>query len=149
MKRIAPVVAVFACAGLLAACDSGPDYHRYPAPLRLQAVSVTALRTTAEVPGRYNVTGTIVKVTTCDCPPDLRCSLCAFPNGIIISETGAPLQPGDYHSGDATSYLLIEAEDPEQFKAGERYVFSVEVTPTYAQQRPVYQAELLGYGLPE
>jgi hypothetical protein len=130
--------------GLLVGCDSRPDYFEYPGTLDLEALSVAELRTTAPVPGRYNVRGTAVEITTCFCQPGADCAPCEFPNGLIISETGEPL-PADsgYFSGDP-NFLLIEANDPEQFRVGQRYELSVEVEEGY-EQRPVYLAQLLGY----
>ena len=128
---------------LFAGCDSGPDYHEYPGLLDLEAVTVADLRLTVPVPGRYNVTGTAVDVTTCFCPPDALCAPCLYPDGIVISETGEPLPAEGYAAADS-SYLLVAAEDPEQLRMGQRYALSVEVEEGYTH-RPVSIAQLLGY----
>ena len=127
---------------LLGGCDSGRDHRAYSGLLDLDAVTVTNLRTTVPIPGRYNVSGTVVEITTCSCPPEALCAVCEFPNGLILSETGAPLSEDGYVASDAT-YLLVEAEDPQQFQLGQRYVLSVDVGGGH--DRPVYLAQLLGY----
>ena len=127
----------------LGGCDAGPDYRAYPGLLDLEEISIPYLRTTAPLPGRYNVSGIVVEVTTCDCPPEALCVMCEYPDGVVVSETGGPLPAEGYVAAD-TTFLLVAAEDPEQFRIGRRYALSVEVEDVWSQ-RPVYLALLLGY----
>ena len=151
MTRLARTV-LLVVVGALAACD-GDGVRRYPAPLDLPTASVSELRTTAPVPGRYNVEATIVEVTTCYCPPDVFCAPCAFADGVVVSETGAPFPESDADSLDGAGYLHVAAEDPEQFERGGRYLFSVAVDwrPESVDGRAptLVNTDLLGYGRTE
>ena len=135
--------------GALAACD-GDGIGRYPAPLDLPAASIVELRTTAPVPGRYNVEAVVVEVTTCYCPPDVLCAPCAFPDGVVVSETGAPFPGEDLGDLDGAGYLHVAAEEPGQFERGGRYLFSVAVDgrPEGVDGRApiLVNTDLLGYG---
>ncbi|MDT0632025.1 hypothetical protein RQM47_01355 [Rubrivirga sp. S365] len=151
MSRFA-FVAALACLGALSACD-GDGVGRYPAPLDLPSASVVELRTTAPVPGRYNVEATVVKITRCYCPPDVFCAPCLFADGVVVSETGAPFPESDADSLDAAGYLHVAAEDPEQFERGGRYLLSVSVESRSegvdGSAPPIVWTDLLGYGRAE
>ncbi len=140
MKRM---LAALACAGLLAACDAGPDLHDYPGLFDLPEATIAELYTTAPVPGRYNVRATVVRVYACPpCPPNALCAPCS-PDGVLLSASGAPPPPGGTEPGDP-SFLFVLAEDPEQLDEGRRYALSVEVTAGVTQPA-LRNAELLGY----
>jgi hypothetical protein len=68
LRHLLPLL-VLSSPAFLSGCDSGPDYHDYPGLLDLEAVSVADLRLAVPIPGRFNVSGTVVVVTTCHCPP--------------------------------------------------------------------------------
>ena len=128
---------------VFAACDGGGDPARYPGPLDLPEASLSDLgQPGAPLPGRYNVTATVAKRTSCYCPEDAVCGPCPYPNGLLVSRTG-----DESTDPYAEPVLHIAAEGADQFVAGRRYVFSVEVEDArFPPDAPLYRSALLGYG---
>jgi hypothetical protein len=128
---------------LLAACDSGPSLRAYPGLLDLPAATVAEVRTTAPVPGRYNVRATVVAVGTCTCPPGAFCFAPCPPDGVLLSASGAPRPPGGAEPVDP-NFLYVDVEGPERFEVGRRYALSIEVAAGVTQPA-LRHAVLLGY----
>lgn len=105
----------------LAACDVGPAAVTLPPAQDVPEATLVEVNTTAPVPARYTVTGTVVATDVCPpCPPDALCIPCP-PEAVWLGPVGsaAPRVPGD------PRYLAVETDLAAGFRVGRTYCVSI------------------------
>jgi len=96
--------------------------------------------------GTYGTEGYVAKIYTCpSCPKGVMCKPC-MGNNIVISNNNKILD-GLYSLTE--NELIIFATNPEQFKLGKKYKFTIKMRDYKSTEEPINDVELVGYDLIE
>ena len=123
----------------------GSDEEKiYPEAFDFERVSFEEFRSTAPLPGSYNVEGYIARITECPpCPDGAICAPCQYPDGFLLSKNENYVPSQGYM--DSLS-IHVQAKNPEQFQGKKGlHVVSVDAEGKRVEGGPLYDVKLRGY----
>src|SRR3989338_8095934 len=139
MKNKFFIIGIIAFILFLVACSGSTKYSNasYLKYIRIPEINNINPKSGTE----FNTGGFVVKIFKCPpCPKTALCEPC-MPDNIVISEDKKKLETYDLNERD----LIVFVKEPNQFKIGTEYGFSLRVMERKINMQNINDIELLGY----